>query len=77
MYKPGRIDAIKNWFINIKTYDGKKKNSIYENGRLMTKEEALEIIRSTNGDWRNLMEKKGGNEDYLKKLEEKRIKFKY
>ncbi len=73
--KPGRIDAIKNWFINIKTYDGKKKNTVFEDGRLLQKNETLEIIEATHEEWRKLKEGLGGNEEYRRKLEEKRKNF--
>lgn len=76
--KPGRVDEIKEWFINIKTYDGKKKNELYENGKIFGVDETLQIIKDTHEQWRNLKEgagKEGGNEDYLRKLEGKRKEF--
>lgn len=75
-YKPGKIKEIQNWFINIKTYDGKKKSQVFQNGRLFGIDETLKIIQDTHKEWIKLKQGTMSNDqNYNKKFQEKRAKF--
>lgn len=68
-YDPGRIEEIKNWFIHIKTYDGKKKNRIFKEGAIFGEDETLDIIKESHNDWKTLLDSD------LEIYKEKRLKF--
>jgi len=54
----GRLNAIKNWFKYIKTFDGKKPNEIHYNEKIFPAEKALEVIEETHSHWQALAKKK-------------------
>ena len=64
----GRLNAIKNWFKYIKTFDGKKANEIHYNEKIFSAEKALEVIEETHSHWQTLAKKKPSS---TKGLEEK------
>ena len=45
---PGRINAIKDWFKYIKTFDGKKCNVIYKDGKLYDVDQSLQVIKENH-----------------------------
>lgn len=48
------MEAIKSWFKFIKTYDGKKANSIHYNEEVFNADKASEVIAHTHAMWKQL-----------------------
>ena len=49
-----RVDSIVNWFRTYKTFEGKDENRIGCGGRILTREEALEVLNECHGHWLRL-----------------------
>lgn len=60
---PNKLEAILNWFVNIKTFDGKPKNRIWGNDRadkgLINIERTEEIIIEGKKEWEKLLNDNG------------------
>lgn len=52
---PRRIDSIKKWFKIVKVLDGKKPNTIAYDEKIFNKNEIIDTIKHTNGEWKNLL----------------------
>ena len=52
---PGLLDATRNWFKVYKIPDGKPPNSFAFDGQVKNKTFAMEVIRSVNGMWKELI----------------------
>ena len=74
---PGRLNAILRWFRFIKTYDGKKENTLYQGGKFFSKEETQEIVHKHYKYWRELKHPSEAASNHREKLEEKRKEFKF
>ena len=48
------MNHIMDWFRFIKTFDGKKENSIAYEGKIFEKEKAIELINETHNTWKDL-----------------------
>lgn len=51
-----KIEYVRNWFFKSKTFEFKKENFFLENGRFFDAQETLDIIKSYNREYQDLLE---------------------
>jgi hypothetical protein len=69
------MQSILRWFRFIKTYDGKKENTLYKDGKFFSKEETQEIVHKHHSYWRELKSISEASPNLRDKLEQKRREF--
>jgi len=69
---PCRLESIKRWFKNIKIFEGKKKNWIYFDEKILDLDKTFEVISESNKHWKELRDAKEAysksNNEFKRKL---------
>ncbi|KRX01993.1 Inorganic pyrophosphatase [Pseudocohnilembus persalinus] len=72
-YQPKRLQAIQHWFKYIKTYDGKKPNTIYYEGKIFDSNYTYNVIEEMHQEWKKLYKENNTDQLYIQKAKEFKI----